>query len=143
MNFDFDDQQLELHATVARALSDTLPFDGLGARGTDDAAGWDLMAEMGLFGLLVPEANGGLGLSLVDLALIAEEFGARLAPQSIIDTLGTADAISRHASDEQKARWLGPLADGKLRVALAWHEADGGYDPTRMKTSLSDGVLTG
>ena len=143
MNFDFDDQQLELHATVARALSDTLPFDGLGVRGTDDAAGWDLMAEMGLFGLLVPEANGGLGLSLVDLALIAEEFGATLAPQSIIDTLGAADAISRHASDEQKARWLGPLADGRLRVALAWHEAEGGYDPARMKTSLSDGVLTG
>ena len=143
MNFDFDDQQLELHATVARALSDTLPFDGLEVRGTDDVAGWDLMAEMGLFGLLVPEANGGLGLSLVDLALIAEEFGATLAPQSIIDTLGAADAISRHASDEQKARWLGPLADGRLRVALAWHEAEGGYDPARMKTSLSDGVLTG
>ena len=143
MNFDFDDQQLELHATVARALSDTLPFEGLQTRGADDAAGWDLMAEMGLFGLFVPEANGGLGLSLVDLALIAEEFGARLAPQSIIDTLAAADAISRHASDEQKVRWLPPLAEGKLRIALAWHEAESGYDPARMKTSLSDGVLTG
>ena len=143
MNFDFDDQQLELHASVARALSDTLPFEGLETRGADDAAGWDLMAEMGLFGLLVPEANGGLGLSLVDLALIAEEFGARLAPQSIIDTLAAADAISRHASEKQKARWLRPLADGRLRVALAWHEAEGGYDPARMMTSLKDGVLTG
>lgn len=143
MNFDFDDQQLELHSTVARALADTLPFEGHEARGADDSAGWDLMAELGLFGLLVPEAHGGLGLSLVDLALIAEEFGARLAPQSILDTLAAADVITRHASDKQQGHWLGPLAEGKLRVALAWHEAGAGYDPARMKTSLNDGVLTG
>lgn len=143
MNFDFDEQQLELHETVARALGDALPFEGHEARGGDDSAGWDIMAELGLFGLLVPEANGGLGLSLVDLALIAEEMGVRLAPQSILDTLAASDAIARHGSAAQQAAWLAPLAVGGLRVALAWHEAGSGYDAERMGTTLRDGVLTG
>ena len=143
MNFDFDEQQVELHSTVARALADALPFERHEPRGADDRAGWDMMAELGLFGLLVPEAHGGLGLSLVDLALIAEELGVRLAPQSIIDTLVAADVIARHASERQQGVWLAPLAGGGLRVALAWHEAGAGYDPSRMTTTLRDGVLCG
>ncbi len=143
MNFDFDEQQVELHSTVARALAATLPFEKHEARGAGDSAGWEVMAELGLFGLLVPESRGGLGLSLVDLALIAEELGARLAPQSIIDALVAADVIARHASERQQAEWLAPLAGGCLRITLAWHEAGAGYDPSRMTTTLRDGVLCG
>ncbi len=143
MNFDFDDQQIELHATVARALGDVLPFEGHEARGDDDSAGWNAMAEMGLFGLLVPEAHGGLGLSLMDLALIAEEFGARLAPLSIVDTLAASDVIARHASPAQQADWLPRLSEGSLRVAVAWHETGAGYEPARMATTLAGGVLRG
>ena len=94
MNFDFDEQQTELHSTVARALTDALQFEKHEARGAGDRAVWNIMAELGLFGLLVPESHGGLGLSLVDLALIAEELGARLAPQSIIDTLDTWNIVA-------------------------------------------------
>ena len=143
MNFDFDDQQLELHETVARALADALPFDGHEARCADDSSGWNTMAELGLFGVLVPEVHGGLGLSLVDLALIAEELGVRIAPQSISDTLAASDVIARHATAEQQSRWLPALAEGRLRVAIAWHEAASGYDPASMATSLVDGMLQG
>lgn len=143
MNFDFDEQQLELHSTVARALAEALKFEEHEAHGSDDRAGWNMMAELGLFGLLVPEAHGGLGLSLVDLALIAEELGSRLAPQSIADTMAASDVIARHGTEEQQARWLVPLAEGRLRVALAWHEAGASYDPGQMTTSLVDGALRG
>lgn len=143
MNFDFDDQQIELHETVARALADALPFEGHEARGADDSAGWNMMAELGLFGVLVPEGKGGLGLSLVDLALIAEELGARIASQSIADTLAASDVIARHGSAAQQAAWLPALAEGKLRVAIAWNEAASGYDPAKMATTLADGVLRG
>jgi alkylation response protein AidB-like acyl-CoA dehydrogenase len=143
MNFDFDEQQVELHSTVARALADALPFETHEMRGSDDSAAWDIVAKLGLFGLLVPEAHGGLGLSLVDLALIAEELGTRLAPQSIIDTLVAADVIAQHASDRQRGDWLAALASGGLRVALAWHEAGAGYEPSRMTTTFRDGVLSG
>lgn len=143
MNFDFDDQQLELHATVKRALTEALPFESHESRGADDSIAWSLMADMGLFGMLVPEANAGMGLSLVDLVLIAEEFGGVLAPQSILDTLAATDVIARHATDTQRANWLGSVAEGKLRIALAWHEPEAGYDPSRMSTTLSDQRLVG
>lgn len=143
MNFDFDDQQLELHSTVKRALNEALPFESYEARGADDSVAWNLMADMGLFGMLVPEANGGMGLTLVDLVLIAEEFGGLLAPQSIVDTLAATDVIARHATDTQRADWLRSVADGKLRIALAWHEPEAGYDPSRMSTTLNDQSLVG
>lgn len=143
MNFDFDDQQLELHSMLQRALADALPFETYSARGADDSIAWNLLAELGLFGLLVPEARGGMGLTLVDLALIVEEFGTLLVPQSIVDMLAATDTIARHASETQGSRWLEGIVEGTLRVAVAWHESEAGYDPERMSTILKDGVLTG
>ena len=143
MNFDFDDQQLELHVTVQRALAEILAFEGHEARGADDRTAWNILTEMGLFGLLVPEVHGGLGLSLVDLALIAEELGARLAPQSILDTLAGTDAIARFGTAQQRAEWLPRLAAGKVRIAIAWHEAGCGYDPAVMSTLAEHGRLNG
>lgn len=143
MNFDFDDQQLELHSMVQRAVADALPFEAYETRGADDSIAWKLMAELGLFGLLVPETNGGMGLTLVDLALIVEEFGTSLVPQSILDTLAATDVMARHASEAQGDRWLGAIAEGRLRIAVAWHEAQAGYDPARMATTMKDGILIG
>ncbi|WP_068076715.1 acyl-CoA dehydrogenase family protein [Novosphingobium lentum] len=143
MNYDFDAQQIELHDVVARALADALPFDGHEARGADDCAGWAAMAELGLFGLLVPEAYGGLDLSLTDLTPIAQELGERLAPLSIVDTLAASEVIVRHGTLAQQARWLPAIARGELRVAVAWLEPAAGYDPHAMATTVAAGRLNG
>jgi len=59
---------------------------------------WDKLAEMGIVGMLAPEANGGLGLTMVDLVLILEETGRCAVPEPIVETaafsvplLGRAD----------------------------------------------------
>jgi alkylation response protein AidB-like acyl-CoA dehydrogenase len=129
MNFDHSAEQLELRDTVARAR----------ANGAD----WTTLASLGLFTLLVPEAYGGMELTLADIALVAEELGASLAPLSVTDTLIGSYVIAHHGGAAQQARWLPRLAEGKLKVALALTEAGGGYDAASMATSLSGGILTG
>ena len=47
---------------------------------------WDKLAEMGVVGLLVPEASGGLGLTMVDLVLILEETGRCALPEPIVES---------------------------------------------------------
>jgi alkylation response protein AidB-like acyl-CoA dehydrogenase len=143
MNFDFDPQQIELRDTVARVLTDVVPFEGHEARGDDDHVVWSMLGELGLFGLLVTEAHGGLGLTLVDAALIAEEFGAALVPLSVTDTLIAADVIARHGSAGQQARWLSRIAEGQCRIALAWIEDSAGYDPAGMLTGVTGQALNG
>jgi alkylation response protein AidB-like acyl-CoA dehydrogenase len=114
MNFDFSPEQQELRDTIARAL----------ANGAD----WNALADLGLFALLVPEAQGGMGMSLVDVALIVQELGATLAPPAITDTLIATDLIARHKKGGVRQDLLLQIAAGKVRIALAWQEPGSGYD---------------
>jgi alkylation response protein AidB-like acyl-CoA dehydrogenase len=47
---------------------------------------WDQLVDMGVVGMLVPEASGGLGLTLLDLVLILEETGRCALPEPIVET---------------------------------------------------------
>lgn len=142
MNFAFNEEQQNLAETVGNVLAD---FPALAGPDLDRAADdgvWNALAELGLFSLLVPEDDGGVGLSLVDCALAIEALGAGLAPPVVASTLVVIDAIARFGSGEQRARWLGPLAAGKVRAALAVAES-GSEDPTVCATQMRDGVLGG
>jgi alkylation response protein AidB-like acyl-CoA dehydrogenase len=67
----------------------------------------------------VPEEPGGLGLGVVELAVVQEELGAALAPSPFLSTVAAAAAIADAGSDEQRARWLPALAAGEARGAVA------------------------
>lgn len=130
MNFDFNEEQYMFQETVRESLSAEYPIDLLRDGGDPaalEAELWPKLAELGLFGLLVPEEQGGLGLTTVDLALIAEEFGAALVPLTVTDTIAASLVIARFGDDAQKAKWLEELSTGGLRVAFAVYEKDGGY----------------
>lgn len=77
---------------------------------------WNGLVEMGLTGLLVPEAQGGLGMSLVEAALIAEELGRANVSEPIIDTAFVAAPLLTQMGDEAR---LAAVASGELKVALA------------------------
>jgi alkylation response protein AidB-like acyl-CoA dehydrogenase len=114
MNFDFSPEQIELRDTVARALA--------------DGADWNALAELGLFALLVPESQGGMGMSFVDVALIVQELGGALAPLAITDTLIATDLIARYKKGGVTQELLPRIAAGKLRISLAVQEPGSGYD---------------
>ncbi len=90
------------------------------------------MAELGWLGLIVPETHGGLGLTLLELALLCEQLGRHVVPGPFFSSAVLAtSAILAAGSAAQKKRWLPALARGEAVGALAlleesdWLAAEG------------------
>jgi alkylation response protein AidB-like acyl-CoA dehydrogenase len=84
---------------------------------------WEEMAELGWPGLALPEEWGGQGLGIVELSVLFEEMGYALAPSPLLSTTVAGLALALRGTDEQRERWLRPLADGKARGTLALFDA--------------------
>ncbi len=86
-----------------------------------DPALWTALArQLGLPGLALPEAYGGVGCSVTELALAAEETGRFLAPSPLLATaVLTAPLVLALGTDTQRARLLPRIAAGSLTAALA------------------------
>lgn len=95
------------------------------------------LAELGLFGLVVPEEHGGFGCSAREYARILEEVSRVDASTSL--TLGAHSSIGMKGillfgTEEQKARYLPKLATGELRAAFCLTEAGSGSDAASITT---------
>ncbi|WP_435173184.1 acyl-CoA dehydrogenase family protein [Gordonia hongkongensis] len=97
----------------------------------------DGMAEMGLFGLMIPEEYGGLGESLLTYALCVEELARGwMSVSGVINThFIVAYMIRQHGTDEQKQRFLPRMATGEMRGAFSMSEPELGSDVAAIKTS--------
>src|SRR5579883_311074 len=87
------------------------------------------MAEQGWFGLLVPEREGGVGLGVLDLALLLEEVGRAAVPGPFLSTQLVVAALVRAGSAAQRRAWLPRLAAGEVFGALAYLEESDRHDP--------------
>ena len=99
----------------------------MAAEGQDagiDRALWSAFCtELGLSGIGVPEALGGAGLGMVELAIIAEAAGAHVAALPMLGSLAlAAQAIAAGGSDAQRAAWLPALLSGEA-IAGYVHDA--------------------
>ena len=109
----------------------------------------DKMAEMGLFGITIPEEYGGLGLDYTTFAVIFEELSKGW--MSITGPIGTHHVMSyiiaTFGTEEQKLRLLPRMAAGEIRGGLALTEPEGGSDIQNIRTAaVRDGeeyVLNG
>ena len=70
---------------------------------------WRALAEMGVVGLLAPEADGGLGLDELDLVLLLEETGRAALPEPIVETAAVARAARRDRA-RRRGRRRSPIA---------------------------------
>ena len=88
------------------------------------------MRELGLFGVTIPEAYGGLGLDLLTYIGVIEELAyGWMSLTGIINThTMCATLIMTHGTEEQKQRWLPTMATGERRGALSLSEPDAGSD---------------
>src|ERR1700686_5933974 len=95
-------------------------------------------AELGLLGILVPEASGGAGLDHLSFAIFVEEVARYSASTAgILDvhaSVGT-EPIVLFGTEEQKRRWLPDLAQGKKLAAFALTEPEAGSDAAHLKTT--------
>jgi len=88
------------------------------------------MKGLGLFGVTIPEAYGGLGLDLLTYVGIIEELAyGWMSLTGIVNThTMVATLLMHHGDEEQKKRWLPILATGERRGALSLSEPDAGSD---------------
>ena len=148
MDFTFSDDQDALRGSVRSFLEREAPDQYVRAM-ADDERGftdevWDKVAELGWPGLLVPEANGGLGLGLVDMAVVMEEMGRLPFPAPFFSSAVFATLAARALGD---ADLLAQLASGAIRGTVALEELGHG-DPvdrvhTRARRKDADWILTG
>jgi len=132
MSFQYSKEQKKLRERIRKfAEEKILPL----AAEADDCAetSWaviNLLAEEGLFRYLVPEEYGGIGIKPIDLCIIREEL-ARVSVQAsdsfIMSALG-GYPIVRFGSEEQKQKYLPPLARGEKVASYALTEPSGGSD---------------
>jgi alkylation response protein AidB-like acyl-CoA dehydrogenase len=94
------------------------------------------MKELGMFGLAVPQAYGGSGVSTSCFALVAEEMSRGW--MSLSGAIGGHSVIARlvtlFGTDAQKERWLPRMATGETRAAMALTEPAGGSDLQAIRT---------
>jgi alkylation response protein AidB-like acyl-CoA dehydrogenase len=97
------------------------------------------MADMGLFGLTIPEEYGGLGESLLTYALVVEQLARGwMSVSGVINThFIVAYLVIQHGTDEQKQRLLPKMATGELRGAFSMSEPDVGSDVAGIKTKAT------
>ena len=146
MDFGLSEEQVLLQDTLRRLLSERAATDWLRETLADgpvhDATLWQSLAEMGLTALLVPEEHGGLGLGMLDAALVQEALGAFAAPVAFTETAILAPlAITLAGTAAQQEQWLPSIADGSLQVAVGLGGAAGSRDDAGV--SVVDGKLSG
>ena len=95
------------------------------------------MGQLGLLGMLVPEEWGGIGMTTVGFVAAMEQIG--LADQSVAAawqahvTIGSLPLLL-FGNDEQRERWLRPLAEGTALGAFGLTEPDAGSDAKGIRT---------
>ncbi|HEY1553406.1 MAG TPA: acyl-CoA dehydrogenase family protein, partial [Kofleriaceae bacterium] len=101
--------------------------------------------EAGLWGPQIPKELGGLGLTLVEHALVSERLGrsplGHYAFGAQAPDAGNLEILHKYGTPEQKARWLEPLARGELRSCFSMTEPENpGSNPTMLScTARRDG----
>ncbi len=98
------------------------------------------LAQLGAFGVAVPEQYGGAGLDYVALALVLEEIAAGDGGTSTVISVNNCPVCSigmTYASEAQKQRWLRPLAQGELLGAFALTEPHTGSDAAALRTTAT------
>src|SRR6266540_3219744 len=95
------------------------------------------MGELGLMGLTVPQEYGGAGAGAMEYAIAMEEVSRACAAHSVILTVNVSlvcEPIYKFGTDEQRSRFLPPLASGQTVGAYCLSEPSSGSDARHMQT---------
>ena len=130
MDFDFTDDQNALREAVARWVDKGFGFDrrhALAKAGGATRAVYAELAELGMTGLAVPEAHGGMGFGAVEAMVVMEELGRGLVNAPFAHGALVAPALLAAAPEAVQADWLPHVADGSALVVLAHQERAARY----------------
>jgi alkylation response protein AidB-like acyl-CoA dehydrogenase len=131
MEFALSDQQKMMQESIDGALARACPLDRVrkaadgGEAFADDV--WRTLVDLGVAGVIIPEEHGGLGLGLLEAALISEALGKHVVPVPYVATVVMAPlALMMAGSAAQQRRLLPKLASGDVKASVAVSEYAGG-----------------
>jgi alkylation response protein AidB-like acyl-CoA dehydrogenase len=146
MEFGLSQDQVMLTDSLRRFLADHAGLPRARRFATDtsrrDTELLQGLAGLGVTGILVPEAHGGVGLTILDAALVAECLGQAIAPAPFVGNAVMAPlALLAAGSPDQQATWLPRIAAGEAVVGVAVAEACGAREGAGV--SARNGRLSG
>jgi butyryl-CoA dehydrogenase len=130
-------QQVELIGR-ARELAETVMRPVAAKYDVEQTYPWEVqeaIRDAGLSGVWIPEEYGGMGGGVLELCLVVEEFSRACGGMGVgfaVNALGSFPILVG-GTDEQKERWLPPIASGEKLIAFALSEKEAGSDAGSMK----------
>ena len=151
MELEFTGEQEELRASVRSFLEKECPIGVVRAvveTGEAPEKLWGSMVALDWPALAVPEQYGGIGLSILETAVVVEELGRAVAPGPLLATVTQfAPMVREVGSPEQQRHFLAAVASGAVvgAVALADHPRAWSLDDVTMTAEPAEGgwILTG
>jgi alkylation response protein AidB-like acyl-CoA dehydrogenase len=142
MELEFTEDQEELRDGVRTMLAGECPMTFVRQvveEGVSADPLWKQMVELGWPALTVPEADGGLGLGAVELAVVLEELGRSVGPGPFLPTTTQFVPLVRElGTAEQRARFLGGVAEGAITGTLALVEPGHGIGLSGLTTTATE-----
>ena len=143
MNFELSEEQLMIRQ-AARDFAQTELLPGVIERDEEQkfpAEQIKKMAELGFMGMMVDPKYGGSGLDTISYALAMEEISKVDASCSVVMSVNNSLVcwgIEKHGNEEQKQKYLVPLATGEKIGAFCLSEPEAGSDATSQRTTAID-----
>ncbi|KFF03616.1 acyl-CoA dehydrogenase [Chryseobacterium luteum] len=143
MDFNLSEEQLMIQQ-AARDFAQNELLPGVIERDRDQKFPTEQvkkMGEMGLLGMMVDPKYGGAGMDSVSYVLAMEEIAKIDASAAVVMSVNNSlvcAGLEKFASEEQKVKYLTPLASGKVIGAFALSEPEAGSDATSQKTTAED-----
>jgi alkylation response protein AidB-like acyl-CoA dehydrogenase len=145
MNFDLSETHQMIRETARKFAEDEL-LPSVAERDEKEEFPYEAikkLGELGFMGMMVPETYGGAGLDTMSYVIAMEEISRVDASAGVIMSVNNSlvcHGINQWASEEQKQKFLIPLASGKKLGAFALSEPEAGSDATNQRTmAVKDG----
>ncbi|MAJ62159.1 MAG: hypothetical protein CBC48_20815 [bacterium TMED88] len=123
MDFGLSDDQKLLDETVRAYLADQVPITRIRElrekNCPNDRGLWAGLAELGITGILIPEAYGGSDLSLLDACLVAQALGHAVTPSAFLSSSVLVPIALKGLDDQAIGDWLSGIATGQLMLGAA------------------------
>jgi butyryl-CoA dehydrogenase len=140
MQIELSEEQALLRETVRRFAAEVVAprARAIDASGEFPIDFFRKAGELGLAGVYVPDDLGGAGMDMIAYCVAIEEVSRVCASSGVILSVNNSlvcDPLLRYANDEQKKRWLAPLAAGEKLGCFGLTEPDAGSDAAALKTT--------
>jgi alkylation response protein AidB-like acyl-CoA dehydrogenase len=140
MDFDFSDDQEQLRDAVRRYIDKAYTFErrrGIVAAGGFERQAYIDLAELGLTGLNISDAHGGMGMGPVESLIVLQELGRGIALEPLAVTQLAGVLIEAYGDEATKARYLPGMASGQQIVVLAHQERKARYWPQKCEGNVA------